>query len=372
MSFAATLTGYPVVHRMRLLSRYLSGATVCPGLPPTVVVANTHACNQFCRMCIREAIAFDGPNMEVRLFHKLIDEGAPYFRYISLDGPGETIMNPDAFGMIRYARSKGIRLVFSTNATLMNADIAESILDSGLDHIIFSVNGVSADVYASVHGMDGYELANENIQRFLKRKVERNASTMVTVQMVCLEQTIHQVNDFYRKWRGVPGVNSVRVKKDVVAVERVQPREGTTSRAQRRNACARLWYGPVFIETNGDVYATPGVLYKAPPVGNIWRQSLSEIWNNDKMQAMRRAHVSGDESPFPECVDCSYSRPKLPLIVGGFLLDPFLVGRLMPIAEKLSYWHSLPLFERFFWKAEFSRILKRTGATKKASLPRKS
>ena len=59
------------------------------------------------------------------------------------------------------------------------------------------------------------------------------------------------------------------------------------------------------------------------------------------------------------------------MIVGGFLLDPFVVGRLMPIAEKLVYWHSLPLYERFFWKAEFSRILRRTGATKKTSSARK-
>jgi radical SAM protein with 4Fe4S-binding SPASM domain len=322
-------------------------------------------------MCIREAVTFDGPNMEVRLFRKLIDEGASYFRYISLDGPGETIMNPEAFGMIRYARSKGIRMVFSTNATLMSADIVESILDSGLDHIIFSLNGTSREVYAAVHGVDAYDTALANIRRFLTRKCERQASTMVTLQMVCLQQTLHQVDDFYGMWRGVPGVNSVRVKKDVVAVERVQPGE-SHSRAQRRNACARLWYGPVFIETNGDVYATPGVLYKAPPVGNVWQKPLAEIWNNEKMQAMRRAHASGDESPFPECVDCSYSRPRLPLIVGGFMLDPFLVGRLMPIAEKLAYWHSLPLYERFFWKAEFSRILKRTGATKRTSLPRKS
>ena len=314
-------------------------------------------------MCIREAVKFDGPNLDVGLFRRLIDEGTGYFRYISFDGPGETVMNPEAFGMIRYARSKGIRMVFSTNATLMQERVVESILDSGLDHIIFSLNGTTREVYASVHGVDHFDTAVVNIRRFLHRKLERKASTMVTIQMVCLQQTLHQVDDFYRTWRQVPGVNSVRVKKDVVAVERVQKGEGV-ARAQRRNACARLWYGPVFIETNGDVYATPGVLYKAPPVGNVWRNTLSEIWNNNTMQAMRRAHASGDESPFPECVDCSYSRPTLPLIVGGFLLDPFLVGRLMPVAEKLAYWHSLPLYEKFLWKAEFSRILKRTGATK--------
>lgn len=370
MKISATLSGYPAIHRLRLLSRYLRGSTVCPGLPPTVVIANTHACNHFCRMCIREAVAFKGPNLEVRLFRKLIDEGAAHFRYISFDGPGETIMNPEAFGMIRYARSKGIRMVFSTNATLMDSDTVEAILDSGLDHIIFSVNGTSREVYAAVHGVDAYDAAVANVQRFLTRKMARRASTMVTVQMVCLQQTLKQVDGFYRMWRGVPGVNSVRVKKDVVAVERVQPGE-TGTRQVRRNPCARLWYGPVFIETNGDVYASPGVLYKAPPVGNVWQRPLAEIWNNKTMQAMRRAHASGDESPFPECVDCSYSRPRLPLIIGGFMLDPFIVGRLMPIAERLAYWHSLPLYEKFFWKSEFSHILRRTGATKKASLRHK-
>lgn len=346
------------IHRLRLLYRYLSKSTICPGLPPTVVIANTHRCNHFCRMCIREAVPFTGPNIEAWLFRKIIDEGAAYFRYISLDGPGETVMNPEAFKLIRYARSKGIRIVFSTNATLMNPQIVESILDCGLDHIIFSVNGTTREVYESVHGADSYEAAVANVRHFLARKSERKALTMVTLQMVCLDQTLPQVDDFYRQWRTVPGVNSVRVKKDVVAVERIQS-DAPARRKPRQNPCARLWYGPVFIETNGDVYASPGVLYKAPPVGNVLREPLAQIWNNKTMQAMRRAHAIGDESPFPECVDCSYSRPRLPLIVGGFLLDPFTAGRLMPLAEKLAYWHRLPFYEKFAWGAEFSRVLSR-------------
>jgi len=353
----------PVLHRLRLLFRYLSGSPVCPGLPPTAVIAHTHHCNHFCRMCIREAVTFDGPDMEVRLFQKIIDEGAPYFRYISLDGPGETIMNPEAFRMIRYARSKGIRMMFSTNATLMKAEIAEEILDSGLDQIIFSVNGTTPEVYQAVHGAASYDKAVENIRRFLRRKCERKAPTIVTIQMVCLPQTLPQAGDFYRQWRGVHGVNSVRVKKDVVCVEPVQIKEARP-RPPRRNPCARLWYGPVLIETNGDVYATPGVLYKAGPVGNLRQSRLSEIWNNERMQAMRRAHAQGDESPFRECVDCAYPRPRLPMIIGGFLLDPFTVGKLMPLAERLAYWHGLPLYEKFRWKSEFSRLLTRERLAK--------
>ncbi len=353
----------PGFHRLRLLLHYLKGSAVCPGLPPTAVIANTHKCNHFCRMCIREAVAFDGPDMEIGLFKKIIDEGAPYFRYISLDGPGETVMNPQAMSLIRYAKSKGIRMMFSTNATLVHPEMAEAILDSGLDQIIFSVNGTTPEVYRIVHGVASYEKALTNIRFFLKCKVERNSATMVIVQMVCLPQTLSQVGDFYRQWRRVPGVDSVRVKKDVVCVEPVQLRE-TSPRRLRRNACARLWYGPLYIETNGDVYATPGVLYKAGPVGNVRNETLGEIWNNPRMQAMRRAHARGDESPFPECVDCAYPRPRLPMIIGGFLLDPVTVGRLMPAAEKLSYWHGLPLYEKFRWKSEWSRQLTRRRVPK--------
>ena len=169
-------------------------------------------------MCIREAVAFNGPDMEIHLFQKIIDEGTPYFRYISLDGPGETVMNPEACRMIRYARAKGIRMMFSTNATLMNADLVEAILDSGLDQIIFSVNGTTPAVYRSVHGVDSYEKAVANVRRFLQRKCERKSSTRVTIQMVCLPQTIAQVGEFYSQWRRMPGVDSVRVKKDVVCV----------------------------------------------------------------------------------------------------------------------------------------------------------
>jgi radical SAM protein with 4Fe4S-binding SPASM domain len=347
----------PAVHRLRLLYHYLRGSTVCPGLPVTAVIANTHRCNHYCRMCIREAVAFNGPDMELDLFCKIIDEGAAYLRYISLDGPGETVMNPQAFRMIRYARSKGIRMMFSTNATLVDGGLVEEILDSGLDQVIFSINGATPEAYLAVHGVDAYDRAVENVRRFLGRKLQRGARTLVTIQMVCLPQTVAQVRDFYHQWSGVPGVEAVRVKKDVVCVEPVQARGARPRR--RRNPCARLWYGPVYIETNGDVYATPGVLYKAPPVGNLRRQPLAEIWNNDRMQAMRRAHVRRDESPFPECVDCAYPRPRLPMIVGGFLLDPVTVGRLMPVVERLAYWQHFPLYERLGLKSDFSRLLAR-------------
>ena len=296
-------------------------------------------------MCIRAVETFSGPNMEFHLFKKIIDEATPDLRYLSFDGPGETILNADAFPMIRYAKSRGVRVMFSTNALALDGPMIDRILDSGVDQIIFSVNGATADVYAAVHGCDCYTEIIANISRFLERKCRRRAPILVAVQMIRLPETLSQVGLFHRQWRRVPGVNFVRVKKDVVCHAKVYA-DRPERPPRRHNPCSRLWHGPLFVETNGDVYASPGVMYRAKPVGNVTEKPLAAIWNGEAMQSMRCAHASGDISQFPECLHCSYPRPRLPLILAGFLLDPFTVGKFVPLAERLAFWHRLPIYEK--------------------------
>lgn len=281
--------------------------------------------------------------MEPDLFRKVIDDGIPHLQYISLDGPGETTLNPDSFQMIRYAKSKGIRVLFSTNAFALDDAMMDRIIDCGLDEIIFSVNGATPEVYAAVHGVAAYQRVVGNIHGFLARKLARRAQILVAVQMIRLPETLSQAEVFYRQWSRVAGVNFVRVKKNVVAQNGIRFKEH--ARAQR-NPCPRLWYGPLFVETNGDVYASPGVMYRAPAVGNVRRKPLAEIWNDAPMQAMRRAHASRAASLPLECAVCAYPRPRLPMIMAGFLLDPFTAGKLVPLAEKLAFWHHLPVYEK--------------------------
>lgn len=341
-------------HRLQLLASYLRRSGVCPGLPLTGIIATTHRCNMTCRMCIRAVRSFDGPEMEFGLFKKLIDEWIPYLRYISLDGPGETTMNPDAFQMIRYAKSSGVRVMFSTNATLLDASMADEIFASGVDLIIFSVNGATPEVYEAVHGRPCYDEILSNIRRFLARKIERRAPILVALQMILLPETIGQVSAFYRLWRGAQGVDFVRIKKDVVCAD-ASSRKDSGRGGARRNPCSRLWHGPIYVETNGDVYASPGILYKSKPIGNVSEEALADIWNNEQMKAMRRAHAAGDLSTLKECVDCAYPRPLLPLIIAGFLLDPFTAGKFVPLTERLAFWHRLPLYERVPWKYTHAR-----------------
>jgi MoaA/NifB/PqqE/SkfB family radical SAM enzyme len=183
MGMFSTSRNSKMMHRFRLLGSYLRKSSVCPGLPITGIIATTYRCNMTCRMCLRKIRNFSGPDMEFSLFKKIIDEWRPYLRYLSLDGLGETIMHPDVFRMIRYAKSKRIRVMLSTNGTLVDAPMADTLIDSGIDLITFSINGVSPDVYEAVHGCNRYREVKDRIHQFLACKLKRRAQILVSLQL---------------------------------------------------------------------------------------------------------------------------------------------------------------------------------------------
>jgi MoaA/NifB/PqqE/SkfB family radical SAM enzyme len=245
--------------------------------------------------------------------------------------------------MVRLCRERGIRTVFSTNATRLDRRMADAVFDSGLDQIVFAVNGTTPEVFEHYHRGACYAAVTRNIRGFLDRKRDRRSPIRVSVQMIRLPLTEPQIPEFYRQWR-MPGVDAVRVKTDVVCLEGVCL-ESRRHRTPPRRPCPRLWMGPLYIEGNGDVYASPGVLYRAAPVGNLRQQPLAAIWNGDRLRAMRAAHAAGNLADLPECRACGYPKPQLPLILGAFLLDPFRTGRLVPRVERLGLSGRLPLYE---------------------------
>lgn len=71
--------------------------------------------------------------------------------------------------------------------------------------------------------------------------------------------------------------------------------------------CHEPWTGIFSIRTNGDVVCCP--CYAKVHIGNINKSSLQEIWNGDKIKAMRAAFAEGELPPECECQIC-------PVVVG--------------------------------------------------------
>ena len=120
------------------------------GRPFMMMVEPTNLCNLKCPLCPSgngEMTRTRG-KMGLEDFKKLIDESGDYLILLMLWNQGEPFINTDFVEMVRYAHGRGIPTLTSTNGHYVrNLDQARAIVDSGLDELILSMDGVDQETY---------------------------------------------------------------------------------------------------------------------------------------------------------------------------------------------------------------------------------
>ena len=77
--------------------------------------------------------------------------------------------------MIDYAKKKGLTSVnMNSNGTLLDDEMAEMILDSGIDFISFDCDGFSAEVYEKIRVNGKRDIFYNNLLNLIKKKRKGN------------------------------------------------------------------------------------------------------------------------------------------------------------------------------------------------------
>lgn len=328
-------------NRWRLLTGYLSGRTDIPAFPMTLIVENTGKCNLKCPMCPRELGEYENIDFDFGLFKRLIDEVKDRTELVFPWGGGEPMLNADLYDMIRYCSNAGIYTVVSTNATVLDEKRSRLLIESGLNNLIIAFDGTTKEVYEKYRKNANFERVQANIHRFLRVKKEMGSDVFVVMQMVRLPDNAHQVRDFHRMWT-IEGVDEVRIKEDEIVIEDVALEE-RIRHDRRRNPCYQLWQGPPTVKYDGKFFPCCH-MWRSEPFGNVQDQSIAELWNSPQMQKLRSAHLRGDLSEYPDCADCHAPNPRLPVILGTFMVDMFKIRQWIPKMEKMVIFYKLPLF----------------------------
>src|SRR3989344_7514594 len=110
--------------------------------------------------------------MTLEEFKKVIDDAHQYRHpgrvfCISLRGSGEPTLNRDLPKMIKYAKSKERTFVsFMTHGNLLFRDLAEQVIESGVDEVTVSMIGYDRETYnRSMLGGD-FDVVMANIANF--------------------------------------------------------------------------------------------------------------------------------------------------------------------------------------------------------------
>ena len=141
------------------------------GLSPPRLVAweTTRACNLACRHCRAEAIPTPPPDeLSPEEGRDLVDQLAAWTPSpgLILSG-GEPLMRPDILELAAYGRTRGLRVLVSTNGLLVTAALARELKAVGVARVSLSLDHPEAAAHDAFRGAPGsFEALREAAAHF--------------------------------------------------------------------------------------------------------------------------------------------------------------------------------------------------------------
>lgn len=132
---------------------------------PIVVWNCTRTCNLNCRHCYAEAVnTYRSGELSTDEAKQFMDSLVSYKVPVLLFSGGEPLMRRDIFELFEYGNQLGLRMVISTNGTLIDREKAKRIKELGISYVGISLDGLK-DVNDSFRGVSGaFERAMEGFR----------------------------------------------------------------------------------------------------------------------------------------------------------------------------------------------------------------
>ena len=280
-------------------------------IPLTFTVETILGCNFQCPECAvgGDFIVRKKGWMNFERFKIIADKIRPYCQYLYLHIWGEPLLNKDIFKMISYA-SRFTKTHISTNGNLMTEETAARLIRSGVSDIIVSIDGVSQEIYERYRVGGQVEKAINALKNLKKFKNQFGSNVNIHPQYIVFKHNQHEMQKFNELCRTIgfkpifkaPYIrhqNSQFKLSDYSQFTRPVYQKLSNLRAAMRD-CPNA--ENVFtILLDGSVVLCCHDHGGATCYGNIFDQSVEDIWNSDEFRKERHNILSGKAPKF--CLD---------------------------------------------------------------------
>jgi MoaA/NifB/PqqE/SkfB family radical SAM enzyme len=292
--------------------------------PLSMYVEATRCCNLKCFYCMHatrgvpggalEKTGFKIAHMDMGLWDKVVSDIMQFPsqpKRVCFSGLGEPLTNPRLPEMARMLRRAGFteRIDVITNGVLLTPQVADDLIDAGFNRIQISVQGLTGEKYKKISGveidMDAYV---QNIEYLYKNK--KGATVFVKI----IDANLDGEEEKQRFFDMLSGIcDTIFVEHLVVMQQQMGDHGGRADVTRNLNneiVEKRIVCGPMFyflqVNVDGDTHpcSTPG-LPSGFSMGNVHEQSLLQIWNGDKRNAMIRTNLEQGYAVIAACTECS-------------------------------------------------------------------
>ncbi len=294
----------------------------CFGMPFLFSVETASYCNLRCPQCPSGTLALTRRRgtMPMDLYKTIIDEISDYALYTTLYLQGEPFLNKDFCKMTEYAHKKRIYTATSTNGQLIDSELAEKIVTSGLDKIIVSVDGATQESYEKYRAGGQISKALNAIRLIADAKKRlRKSKPLIEMQMLLFKHNENEV-EAARDLAKTYGADKFTLKTaqiyDYKQGNELIPTKESFSRYVRHedgsytlkrtlhNRCARVFTSACFT-IDGDVTPCSFDKNAEHSFGNIKHAPFKEIWHGKSANEFRTS-VLKRRTSMDICTNCVY------------------------------------------------------------------
>jgi len=294
--------------------------------PFTLIIEPTNNCNFKCIQCfqsIGENTYFNANkmNMSMERFVGIIDQikgwKGPKLKVLKLSLYGEPFINPNFCEMLKIAKDADIaeRIETTTNASLLTEDICEKLVEYGLNYMRVSIYSAVQEKHRRVTNskIDIKTIRNNLLMlKEIKQKCN-SASPFVGVKML---DAYSEENDLF--------VNTYKDVADEVYLDKPhnwiayegnsfidglygsdveKARTDLCASSSERTACT-LPFFTLAVRSNGDVSPCCIDWIGGTNIGNIYKETLEDIWHGEKMFEFRKMQLENRKNENESCRNC--------------------------------------------------------------------
>ena len=210
MKYFSLINIYKFVNFFKNITSYLfsliTKKVYIKGKPSFVSFELSSRCNLNCPQCDVGNNLTNRKNnfLNYNQYCKIIDEIGTTLLDAIFYFQGEPLLNKNFTNYITYAKQYNIYTITSTNAQIIDKNIAIEIVKSGLDKIIISIDGTTQEIYEKYRKGGFLSKAIDSIKFLKEAKIELNSKTpCIEAQFIVFKFNQHQIDEVYGYARGV-------------------------------------------------------------------------------------------------------------------------------------------------------------------------
>lgn len=273
----------------------------------TLTIENTTWCGAHCVMCPRDEYGDKWQHMDNAFFQQVVDQGYKLgMRSLDATGFGDPFMDPKYREKLEYVKATypDVKIYVGTTGHLLYPKHHDWI-SRCIDTFKISNYGHSPEVYKAIHGGTvEFEKVKENLDSLLARP--RDQRPWVIMRFLVFPENEHQVNEWRDYWEP---------KADEVLLWLPHNYGGGFHRdefddlkgKEQAKTCGRPFSANLFVRENGEVSVCCFDFNRKLVVGDLKRETLSEVVQGDRLREIREIHAAGGEAILNSntiCKDC--------------------------------------------------------------------